>query len=399
MKKKIISVSAVACMLLNTVTSINTLNIYADDEPTEKINILTLGDSITDGYWTAGGYRKYLYHELDKMGYSDKIDMVGAKGSNNAEFTYNGETVSYDDNYSGYSGYAIQRMTSGEYREGILETIQGTYFEGGKNMISAYNPDIVLLQIGTNDVLSGYNDGITERLENLVNVILDDMNEPTDILYVSTIPDIDAIMRADWLGAYGINAWASTDEEKQQLMKTVQGYIDSYNQSIYDMVVTMQREGKQVKFADINSVVDYKEDLYDGVHPNEQGYEKMGKYWASVIDSQLKGNNTEPPATTTETTTTTITTTETKTTTITNITSISITTNNTESSTAETTTSTTTTEPIIPEKKYTIADAIKLLDYLLCRYEIQPEDEFDINSDGNINVFDLIEIKNIIRNQ
>ncbi|MDD7295622.1 MAG: SGNH/GDSL hydrolase family protein [Oscillospiraceae bacterium] len=274
---------------------------------TDSVKILSLGDSITDGYWTSGAYRKYMYHELEQMGYS--IDMVGPKGSNSNTFTYNGETVTYDDNNAGYSGYAIQEMTTKEHRSGILETIQGTWYNG-QNMIACYQPDIVLLQIGTNDILSEYNDGITDRLENLVNVILQDLDSD-DVIYVSTIPDIDAILRADWLGAYGINAWGSTDEEKQQLMETVTACIDSYNTSIYNLVLQMQSEGKSVRFADINSVVDYQTDLYDGVHPNEAGYENMGKYWAGLLDGYFQETGTDKPITTTTATTTTVTTTTT----------------------------------------------------------------------------------------
>ena len=49
-------------------------------ENAEAVKILSLGDSITDGYWTSGAYRKYMYHDLEQMGYN--IDMVGPKGSN-----------------------------------------------------------------------------------------------------------------------------------------------------------------------------------------------------------------------------------------------------------------------------------------------------------------------------
>jgi len=394
MNRKFLAITSSICMLANTF-SICSIPVSAEDSVND-VKIMSLGDSITDGYWTTGGYRKYMYHELELMGYTN-IDMVGAKGNNSSSFEYNGETVSYDDNYSGYSGYAIQKMTEKEYREGILETIQGTWFDDGKNMIQSYNPDIVLLQIGTNDILSGYNEGITERLENLANVILSYMTDPTDILYVSTIPDIDAIMRADWLGAYGINAWSSTDEEKQQLKITVQECIDSYNKSIYNMVSEMQKEGKQIKFADINSVIDYQTDLYDGVHPNEQGYEKMGKYWADIIDSELNGNT--PPVS--ETTTMTTTSTSSETSTVTETTTSAITTTETTEISSETTTeiteiTETTEKPVIPVKNYTIADAVRLSKYILCEYELTPEDDFDINSDGYINSYDLIDIKRII---
>ena len=281
-------------------------------ENAEAVKILSLGDSITDGYWTSGAYRKYMYHDLEQMGYN--IDMVGPKGSNSNTFTYNGQSVSYDDNNAGYSGYAIQEMTTKEHRSGILETIQATWYNG-QNMIAAYQPDIVLLQIGTNDILSNYNDGITDRLENLVNVILQDLDADSTV-FVSTIPDIDAYTRADWLGSYGINAWGSTQEEKDRLMETVTGCIDTYNTSIYNLVLKMQSEGKNVQFADINSVVDYQTDLHDGVHPNEAGYENMGNYWAGLLNDFFQNHGTNPkPVTTTTTTQPAVTTTTTTTTT------------------------------------------------------------------------------------
>ena len=304
---------------------------------TEAVKILSLGDSITDGYWTSGAYRKYMYHDLEQMGYN--IDMVGPKGSNSNTFTYNGQTVSYDDNNAGYSGYAIQEMTTKEHRSGILETIQST------NMIATYQPDVVLLQIGTNDVLSNYNDGITDRLENLVNVILQDLDSDSTV-FVSTIPDIDAITVSSWLWGYG---YFGTDEEKQQLMEMVTGYIDTYNTSIYNLVLKMQSEGKNVQFADINSVVDYQTDLHDGVHPNEAGYENMGNYWAGLLNDFFQNHGTNPkPVTTTTTTQPAVTTTTTTTTTAKTTTTQPATTKPT-TTTSTTKATTTTTAVTVPD--------------------------------------------------
>ena len=335
--------------LLAAVTGLSSLAVGtvsaapAAAENAEAVKILSLGDSITDGYWTSGAYRKYMYHDLEQMGYN--IDMVGPKGSNSNTFTYNGQSVSYDDNNAGYSGYAIQEMTTKEHRSGILETIQGTWYNG-QNMIAAYQPDIVLLQIGTNDILSNYNDGITDRLENLVNVILQDLDADSTV-FVSTIPDIDAYTRADWLGSYGINAWGSTQEEKDQLMETVTGCIDTYNTSIYNLVLKMQSEGKNVQFADINSVVDYQTDLHDGVHPNEAGDENMGNYWAGLLNDFFQSKGTDPkPVTTTTTTQPAVTTTTTTTTT--KATTKPITTTSTAKTTTTTKATTTTTAATVP---------------------------------------------------
>lgn len=304
---------------------------------TEAVKILSLGDSITDGYWTSGAYRKYMYHDLEQMGYN--IDMVGPKGSNSNTFTYNGQTVSYDDNNAGYSGYAIQEMTTKEHRSGILETIQST------NMIATYQPDVVLLQIGTNDVLSNYNDGITDRLENLVNVILQDLDSDSTV-FVSTIPDIDAITVSSWLWGYG---YFGTDEEKQQLMEIVTGYIDTYNTSIYNLVLKMQSEGKNVQFADINSVVDYQTDLHDGVHPNEAGYENMGNYWAGLLNDFFQNHGTNPKPVTTTTTTQPAVTTTTTTTTTTKTTTTQPATTKPTTTTSTTKATTTTTAVTVPD--------------------------------------------------
>ena len=131
------------------------------------------------------------------------------------------------------------------------------------------------------------------------------MNDPGDVLYIASIPYIDAYIRGDWLGGYGFNVWNSTSEEKDQLMEKVSSCVDSYNASIEDMVARMQSEGKSVAFGDINSVVNYQTDLEDGCHPNETGYEKMGVYWANLLEENYFNNSsieTKPVVTTATTT-------------------------------------------------------------------------------------------------
>ena len=158
-KRKLLSIAAACTMCLTSVITTGwNVSAVSQTNDSSDVRIMALGDSITDGYWTSGGYRKYLYHELEEKGYTN-IDMVGPKGGDSESFNYHGNYVTYDGNYAGYSGYAIQYITGTETRQGILETINGDY-GNGKNMIEAYDPDVVLLQIGTNDILSNYNDGI-----------------------------------------------------------------------------------------------------------------------------------------------------------------------------------------------------------------------------------------------
>ena len=218
---------ALATSILSGMCSIGTINAEADSDP---IKIMSVGDSITNGYWEQGAYRKYMYNVLASDGYS--IDMVGSSGSNEESFSdENGNTFAYDGNHVGYSGYAIQYITGTETRQGILEVLtEKAYGDGGnQNMIEAYNPDIVLLQIGTNDVLSAYNDGIKERLRNLAETILSDMTDETDVLFITTIPYFDAKEVYSWLWAYGSSIpeyyEGSTDPENQRICRHIQsGY-------------------------------------------------------------------------------------------------------------------------------------------------------------------------------
>jgi len=308
----------------------------AADRGEKTVRIMPVGDSITDGYWEQGGYRKYLSYTLAQKGYTN-IDFVGPKGSDRESFTYNGKEVNYDGNYAGYSGYAIQNMNGAEPRSGILETLSaGDY-------IKEYSPDIVLPQIGTNDIISSYNDGAAERLENLINYILSE-GSPDQEVFVTTIPDMDAVTAADWFWSYGEVKWNSTKEEFAAI---VQDYVDTYNASVAELVRKMQSEGKNVRFGDINSVLDASSDLYDGVHPNEAGYEKMGLYWAEVLDGYLGSQNVSEPA-----------------------------------------------SGEIIEKEYEVADLVALASHLLGRKQERITaanfSKYDLTQDGKLNVYDLI---------
>lgn len=220
------------------------------------IKIMPLGDSITFGMADDGGYRKYLSYLLQQNGYKN-VDLVGPEGKDSATFTYNGQSVTYDDNHAGYSGYTITDLPGGWMGQlnGILETMQkGDY-------IKKYAPDIILLQIGTNDVSNGHLNGSEERLHQLLDYLKENM--PSDgKIFLTTIPDL------------GNTFGGSTNND-----------IAKYNELIKK--VAGDYSSKNVIYADIHSVIDASKDLADGVHPNAGGYEKMGRYWFDTIESYL----------------------------------------------------------------------------------------------------------------
>ncbi len=353
-----------AVMLCGTLTVLPRTCVSAG----EPLRIMAVGDSITHGYISAdNGYRKYLCYNLQQNGIS--FDMVGPENSWSDETTYNwnGTIITYDPQHCGYSGYSTMNYSG---RTGIYEALFS-----GKNLIETYNPDIVLLQIGTNDLLdaslelrTGVGDirettTALDRLETVVDKILESL-DAEDVLFVTTVPAIDAAVCASWVGSY---QW-TFNLTPEQIPSKVNECVDAYNAGVKTLVAEKQAEGRNVQLGDVASVIDVSAgDLYDGCHPSEQGYEKMGKHWAETIMQYLS----DSPQTPTEATT-------------------------------QATTETPTQEPplltgdINADRGVDVLDIILLQKYLLGLEAFHAERfaAADLNSDGKVNAFDLAHLKN-----
>ncbi|NLT08311.1 MAG: cellulase family glycosylhydrolase, partial [Ruminococcus sp.] len=186
------------------------------------IKIMPIGDSITFGMGDTGGYRKFLYHFLKQKGYT-QIDMVGPEGQNSASFNYNGQSVQYDDNNAGYSGYTIvQKYPIPSWGEnGLLEKLQS------KNAIASAKPDIVLLIIGTNDMTANRSLSECETdLHSLLDYMLKDL--PADsMIFIGSIPEFTA---------YGGNSQR----------------VSNYNNTVKKVADEYAASGKNVQFADVH---------------------------------------------------------------------------------------------------------------------------------------------------
>ena len=257
---------------------------------TEKTyKIMSIGDSITDGYGVDGSYRKFLYNGLAEKGI--KVDMVGSKGGNmTAEYTdeKTGKSFKYDNDNTGYSGYAIQEYSG---RSGILETLKSTDCLSEK-------PDIVILQIGTNDIIDNHElDKAGERLKGLIGYILE--NIPSDsALFVTTVPDVDPNRSGvyDWFGNYRHSADWQTQYDDNTAEKNIHKAVEKYNSDVQSVVEAIAKTDSRVHFADVNSAVtSVKEQLGDGVHPNNDGYKAMGEYWTNVISAYISGEDIPTP--------------------------------------------------------------------------------------------------------
>lgn len=314
--KQIAAVGAAAMMLTP-----GSLPVRAEEK--KPLSVMCLGDSITDGFWLTGGYRNTLCTLITEHGFASEVDFVGPQwGITTAD--------SYDPNHAGYSGYSIADIAQEDSISGARTGITGF----AEWLMNEYPADVVFLQIGTNDILSLYDlEHFGERLETLVDIILAAIPENGQ-LYLATLPVMDATNNL-YISDYFFTV-ESMDEA-----------VSSCNEQIRALAKKKQDAGKPVTLAEINGVLT-KADLYDGVHPSAEGYEKMGQFWYQrLTEYREKHSNpdvtteTSAAETTTSVTETTSTTTETtsQTAETTTETSKSATTSET---TAETTVSTTT---------------------------------------------------------
>ncbi|MGC4880334.1 cellulose binding domain-containing protein [Micromonospora sp. DT43] len=196
----------------------------ASAESNGGVRVMPLGDSITDGFNVAGGYRIELWQRFASGGY--RIDFVGSG--------FNGPASLGDHDHEGHSGWTIAQIDAN-----IV------------NWLRATNPRTVLLHIGTNDMY-GDTSGAPARLATLVDRI------------TNTAPNADVFV--------------ATIIPKSGADSQVRGY----NSAIPGIVQSRAAAGKHVHLVDMYRALTLS-DLADGVHPNATGYRKMAVAWYDAL--------------------------------------------------------------------------------------------------------------------
>ena len=214
------ALAAVAAM----VAAVPVATAPANAESNGGVRVMPLGDSITDGFNVAGGYRIELWQRFTAGGY--RIDFVGSQ--------FNGPSSLGDHDHEGHSGWTIAQIDANVV-----------------NWLRATNPRTVLLHIGTNDMY-GDTSGAPARLATLVDRI------------TNTAPNADVFV--------------ATIIPKSGADNQVRGF----NAAIPGIVQTRAAAGKHVHLVDMYRALTLS-DLADGVHPNATGYRKMAVAWYDAL--------------------------------------------------------------------------------------------------------------------
>lgn len=187
--------------------------------------VMPLGDSITNG--SEGGYRTVLFNRLNEGGHT--IDFVGS-----LRWAKDRPKLA-DSDHEGHGGWRTYNL-----QNNIVE------------WMARYEPDTILLHIGTNDISASADARTTAtRLGRLVGTIF--ATDPTVRVYVASI-----VLRTD-------------DAEKARI-------TEEYAALTPVVVQYWARRGFDARFVPMHAFIG-PEDLEDGVHPNARGYDKMGYVW------------------------------------------------------------------------------------------------------------------------
>ncbi|MGP1386414.1 MAG: Ig-like domain-containing protein [Thainema sp.] len=205
--------------------------------------IMALGDSITAGVHRnspyPGAYRVQMWERFEEdglVGNAQTVNFVGSQKNTNAPANL------LDVDHEGHPGEKISYISS--------------LVDGG--LMSAYQPDAVLLMIGTNDA-GGHNpSGMIKSLESLINKIT--AQSPETYLLVSTITPIPS------------------DRDRGSVASSQT--VAEYNRLIRELIPKKIAEGKRIKLVEAGGSLTWDDMLAnDALHPTAAGYDKMGNTW------------------------------------------------------------------------------------------------------------------------
>ena len=226
--------------------------------------IMAMGDSITVGVdyetVTAGGYRDPLYRDLTAAGLS--FNFIGINNGLATPLL----TSANQQLHSGFGGWQVGDLNAN--LDGVAAPVGGGDSNNGGYLLTgghgtgrgALTPDLLLLEIGTNDLLQG-TANLNQSLYTLVTHI--HALSPNTLILVAAVTPINNSGMTARVNAY--NSYIQT-----QLVPSL-----SYTRFVDQNSGLLNHDGSA------NS------DLLgtDNVHPNRYGYPILAQQWAKAIEA------------------------------------------------------------------------------------------------------------------
>lgn len=201
-----------------------------------SVRIMPLGDSITQADRNHNSYRRPLWFKLREAGYD-----VNLVGSTRSHYLGNAPNSDFDQDHEGHWGWQADE---------VLAQIDRWAAEA--------KPDIVLIHLGTNDILQGKSfDRTIADLRSLIQTMRQ-RNSNLKILLAQLIPSQGAEM-----------------------------LTQQFNQQISVLARSLNSPSSPVILVDQLSGFNVIQDTYDGLHPNESGEQKMSARWFQALQKTI----------------------------------------------------------------------------------------------------------------
>jgi lysophospholipase L1-like esterase len=230
--------------------------IHISPEPKqEMLKIMPLGDSITVGDQFHNSYRRPLWQMLKND--NERVDFIGSKRTNFPDDL--APNPDFDLDHEGYWGWrADEILYSQNYNSNFLQ-----------NLIKQNIPHLVLLHVGTNDLLQDQ-DTVSTIME--TGLIIDQIRQvnPSVKILVAQIGPIKL-----------------SDSDK---MANLAARIVDYNQKLVQLVDRKTNPASPILIVDQYTGYDSDKLSYDGIHPNARGEQMIATKWLVGIKQLLQDN-------------------------------------------------------------------------------------------------------------
>jgi len=246
---------------------------------TYTYRVMPLGDSNTDGGNAEHlredrvAYRNQLYQLLINAKY--KVDFVGSEISGTNTVTAFKQKYGFepDLNHAGFGG--AKNYT-------IVDILKNGN-DGKGPYLDRYNPEIILLHIGTNSI------GLPNKLPELESIL----NE-VDAYEARSGNEVTIVLAQ--IIKQCTDCPANEEDRYYDGLSTTK-----YNQDLVQLANQRIAKGDRIVVVDManGAGLVYKEnvDMDDYLHPNLAGYEKMASVWFPAVKSLLTINDTHAPET------------------------------------------------------------------------------------------------------
>ncbi len=226
----------------------------------QTANILCLGNSITNGVDTFNSYRRDLWQMLHAGKYN--FDFIGSWNKHHM-----GSDVpipDFDMDNEGHSGWTFEHIL----KPPSWDSLRGNLYQWIEN----YTPDIVLMELGTNDVFQCRK--INDMFANLdaILALLRQKNEHVKI-FLAQIPPLGA----QW-----------SDKKLCGNDITYATAIINFNKAIAVYAVEHSTIQSRIIIVDQFTGIDPSKDMFDDIHPNTIGERIMAERWFDAIKPYLK---------------------------------------------------------------------------------------------------------------